>query len=252
MNSASTTVPDDRCGIQPRPRRQVWTIALAAGLLMGLGSWLAGERAHEAFKPQLFVVEFMGLTSRQPSTASLNVADYKNATLVFAILGGMTGLAMGLAGGLAGRSRSRGVKVGFAALVIGSLVGALASQALVPLFFRRLVPDRSDLLAPVMIHGGIWVAIGAVGGLAFAIGMRCRGRVADAIAGASFGALLATIFFHASAAALFPESGSTDPVARTPIVRLLAMCVISVLVAIGAAAGSQGGFLNPKSSGTEN
>jgi hypothetical protein len=223
---------------------------LTAGLAAGLGSWLAGELAHEAFKPRLFVVEVMGMSSRQPSRESQIAADCKNATLVFAILGGVTGLAMGLAGGFAGRSGSRGFKVGLGALVIGGLVGTLASQSLVPLFFRGLVPDRSDLLAPVMIHGSIWVAIGAVGGLAFAIGLRCRARLADAIAGAAFGALLATIFFHASAAAVFPDSRSTDPVASTSLVRLLAMGLISVLVAIGAAAGAQGGFLHPTSNGT--
>jgi len=253
MNRASTTAPDDPRGVPPRPHWQVWAIALSAGLAAGIGSWLAGELAHGAFKPRLFAIEVMGgLSSRQPSRESQNAADSKNATVVFAILGGVTGLTMGFAGGLAGRSGSRGLKVGVGALVIGGLVGALASLALVPLFFRGFVPDRSDLLAPVMIHGSIWVAVGAVGGLAFAIGMRCWGRLADAIAGACFGALLATIFFHASAAGLFPDSGSTEPVASTSIVRLLAMGLISVLVAIGAAAGAQGGFLHPASSGTEN
>ena len=171
---------------------------------------------HETFKPQLFVVQILGRSFNQPSRDSQYAADYKNATLVFAILGGATGLSMGLAGGLAGRSVSRGIKVGSGALLIGSLVGAAASLALVPLFFQGLVPDRSGLLWPVMLHGSIWTAIAAVGGLAFAIGMRCRQCAGDVVAGACFGALLATICFHARPRPSFPIRDPRIPLRDRP------------------------------------
>ena len=235
-----------------RSGRAMWAIVLACGAAAGLVSWLGGELAHGAFKPQLFVFESMGIRSLAPSRYSQRAADLKNSTLVFAILGGVTGLTMGLAGGLAVRSPARGLKLGLLALATGAIVGALTSLALVPFFFRELVPDSNDLLSPVLIHGGIWTAIGAVGGVAFAIarGMSKR-RFADAIAGACFGAVLATIFYHALAAAVFPQAKSTEVVANTAIVRFLAMSLVAILIAIGAATGAQGGFLR-STSGTAN
>ena len=164
----------------------MWAIALAAGFTAGLVSWLGGELTHEAFKPQLFKIKIAFTTFIQPTAASLNTADLKNASLVFTILGGVTGAVMGIAGGIAGRSLSRGLIVGFGTLLAGSLVGTLTSLALLPIYFRQSVPDPNDLMSPIMIHGGIWMAIGAVGGLAFALGMGC-GRVAfNAIVGACF------------------------------------------------------------------
>jgi hypothetical protein len=225
-------------------RWQVWAIVLACGAAAGLVSWLAGELAHGAFKPRLFVVEAMGMKSLQPSRESQRAADLKNATLVFSILGGVTGLAVGVAGGLAVHSPERGLKVGLLALGAGALVGALAAFALAPFFFRELIPDSNDLLSPILIHGGIWTAISAVGGIAFAFSMgTSKRRFADAIAGACFGAILATIFYHALAAAVFPEAKSTEVVANAAIVRFLAMSLVPILIAVGAAIGAQGGFL---------
>jgi hypothetical protein len=229
-----------------RPHKAKWAIVLACGAAAGLVSWLAGELAHGAFKPQLFVVEAIGARSLQPSRESQRAADLKNATLVFSILGGVTGLAVGLAGGLAVHSPARGLKVGLLALGAGAIVGALASFALAPFFFRELIPDSNDLLSPILIHGGIWTAIGAVGGIAFAFAMgTSKRRFADAIAGACFGAILATIFYHALAAAVFPQAKSTEVVANTAIVRFLAMSLVPILTAVGAAFGAQGGFLHP-------
>jgi hypothetical protein len=187
----------------------------------------------------------------QPSRESQAAADLANATLAFTLLGGVTGLILGFAGGLCGRSPVRGAIVGLAGLAAGATVGGLASKILVPLFFRGLVPDRNDLLTPIMIHGGICMAIGAVAGLAFAIGMGCWRRLPDAIAGACFGALLAMFLFHALSGTLFPMSGSTEPVANTWIVRLMATVLTPVLVAVGAARGVQGGFLHPTSRGND-
>jgi hypothetical protein len=190
----------------------------------------------------------MGISSLEPSRESQRAAELKNAALVFAILGGVTGFAMGLAGGLAVRASARGLKVGLVALVAGALVGTLASLGLVPLFYRELIPDTNDLLTPILIHGGIWTAIGAVGGIAFAIGTgMSKKQFADSIAGACFGAVLATILYHMLAAAVFPAAKSTEAVANTAVVRFLAMSLVPILIAIGAAIGAQGGFVRPTS-----
>jgi hypothetical protein len=247
-SSSTAAAATAHYGIGLRPRRATWAIVLACGVAGGLVSWLAGELAFGAFRPRLFLVQTMGTSSLQPSRDSQRAADIKNATLVFAILGGVTGLAMGLAGGVAAHAPARSLKVGLLALGAGALAGALASLGLVPLFFRELVPDTNDLLTPILIHGGIWTAIGAVGGIAFAIGTgRSKRQFADAIAGACFGAVLATIFYHVLAAAIFPDAKSTVAVANTAIVRFLAMSLVPIMIAIGAGIGAQGGLVRPTS-----
>jgi hypothetical protein len=228
-------------GSRPRSHRQIWAIALGAGVAAGLIAWLAGELTHGFFRPRLYKVEVMGLgTTMQPSRESQFAADLRNAALAFAILGCATGLAMGLAGGLAGGSAARGVVVGLAAQAAGGLVGALAAAALVPFFYRRLVPDSNDLLTPILLHGGIWMAIGAVGGLAFALGLNSRRRLANALGAACIGAFLAAVLFHLLSGSLFPDSGSTEPVASSSGVRLLALLLVTTLVAVGAARGALG------------
>jgi hypothetical protein len=249
-DSSAITAPAAlaQASVAMRTRGAIWAIVLACGAAAGLVSWVGGELAQHAFKPQLFLVEAMSVRALQPSRESQQSADFKNSLLTFLILGGVTGLAMGLAGGLAVHSSARGLKVGLLALGAGAIVGAAASLALVPFFFRELIPDTNDLLSPVLIHGGVWTAIGAVGGIAFAAALgTSRRRFADAVAGACFGAVLATIFYHALAAAIFPEAKSTDVVANSAIVRFLAMGLVPIMVAFGAAMGAQGGFLRSTS-----
>jgi hypothetical protein len=237
-NGNATTAPPNE--LNSLRRGQVWAIAVVAGLVAGVVAWLASEPLREVFKPQLFPIRVALTTFIQPTAASLNAADIKNGTVVFTILGAVTGLTMGIAGGLARRSAQRALTVGLSGLVAGALVGAGASWGLLPLFFRRSVPDPNDLLSPVLIHGGIWIAIGAVGGAAFGLGMRCGRRLFDAIVGACLCALVATLVFHGLGEALFPDSGATSPVAASAGVRLLAVFLVSFLSAIGAARGALG------------
>jgi vacuolar-type H+-ATPase subunit I/STV1 len=217
-----------------------WAIALAAGVAAGLISWVVGEFAREAFRPQLVAVAVMHTTVFEPTNDTKNAADRKNAALVFALLGGVTGLAMGLAGGLVGRSVSRGVIVGLGAQAVGFLAGAVVSLALIPFLHRRLVPDTNDLLSPILVHGGIWMAIGAVWGAALAVGMRCGRGLPRALVGGCAGAMLASVVFHLFSAGLFPEVESTEPLGATPQFRLFATLCVTVLAAIGAVRGALG------------
>jgi hypothetical protein len=219
---------------------RAWIAALMAAVASGLVSWGIGELAREAFPPELVRVEVMHSTFLEATDLTKNAADRKNAALVFAVLGGVTGLAMGLAGGFVGRSVSRGVIVGLGAQAIGFLAGGAVALALIPLLHRRLVPDTNDLLSPILVHGGVWMAIGAVGGAALAIGMRCWRGLASALVGGCTGALVASVAFHLFSAGLFPEVESTEPIAPTPHLRLLAMLCVTVMVAIGATKGTLG------------
>jgi hypothetical protein len=232
----------------PRLRRRVWVIGLVFGLAGGLLAWGLGELSNRWFRPRLVQVVILGIPSMQPTRESQSAADTKNAALAFALLGSVTGLAMGFGGGVAGRSRVRGAAAGLGAMLLGGLIAAGASVALLPLFFRGLVPDVSDLVTPILIHSAIWGAIGAVAGLAFAIGMNRARHVPDAIIGACLGTVLATILFHCTREMLFPASRSSDPLGASPIVRFLAFMLVSSFQALGAVWGTTQGLARLPSS----
>jgi hypothetical protein len=242
----TTAVTDE--ATRPRSRRQIWMIALLAGVLAGLLAWLIGESTHGFFRPRLYPVSAMGMTAMRPSRESQQLADTMNARLAFAILGGSTGLIMGLAGGLAGRSPARGVMAGLAGTVFGAAVAVLASMAFLPFFFQSLVPDTNELLTPILIHGGIWMAIGAIGGLAFNVGMSRGRHLLSTVGAACSGAFVAAVFYHLLGGLLILDSSAAEPLASSALLRLLAMLLVAVLVAVGAARGALGRVLAKTSS----
>jgi hypothetical protein len=235
-------------GNRPRSHQRIYAFALIAGIVACVISWLAGELTREVFKPRLVSTVFLEMTLVGPSAESQNAADFKNAVLAFAILGGVTGLVLGFAGGLGGRSPVRGAIVGVGALALGSLVGTFASIALLPFFYWRLVPDPNDLLTPIMAHGGIFAATGAAAGAAFTIGVGRWRQTARAMGGALLGAVLATVVFHLLGEMFFPDSRPGDRVASSSSVRLLSGFLVTVLTALGAAWGTCGGIVHPTSS----
>ncbi len=80
---------------------RLWMLSVAAGIVAGFISWLAGEAVVEHFKPETHREERYGVERTLPTAKSLVATEIKNAALAFAILGGALGLALGLAGGLA-------------------------------------------------------------------------------------------------------------------------------------------------------
>jgi hypothetical protein len=221
-------------------------IALAAGIVAGLLSWLISEATLEVFKAKEYEFVYLGMKTVGPSSESRNAALFKNAVLAYAVLGGVTGLALGLAGGIAGRSTLRGAVAGAITLVLGSLAGGLAALGLLPLFFRQLVPNPNDLFRPIMIYGGIAVAISAVSGAAFAIAARRGRRVPAAMLAACLGAVWSTIMFFILSEYFFADSSSTEPLSATPMVRLLDKMLLTNMAALCAACGTLGGLLRPR------
>ena len=230
--------------VRPCPRCRVAAITLTAGIAAGLVSWIACEWAHDVFRPRLFAVPRWEAVWMEPTRGSQYTADLKNAALANAVLGCAGGLAMGLAGGLAARALSRGIFVGVIAQAAGLLVGASAALALIPLAHpvieRPFRPVTDDVWLPFLMHAGLWAAVGAVGGAAFAAGMGCRSRVPNAGGSAAAGALLAAVCFQLIGMCLSLDSGAANPVARWSVVRLVAMLAPSIAIAAGAALGTLG------------
>lgn len=232
----------------PRLRREVWLVALAAAVVAGLVAWLAEEATYGVFKPRLFHQRLPdGAITFQPTLGSQKVADTRNAALAFGLQGGIVALALGLAGCLGSRSARRGVMVGLVAALAGAAAGAASAAALFPVIYLNPVPDPNDLMTPLMVRAGIWVAIAVVAGAAFAIGFRAGRGLSAPIGGALIGAVLATLLYGLLHGLLSPASGPTTLVAAGARERLIAVALMSLLVAAGAVRGTLGHLHRPRS-----
>jgi len=211
---------------------------LAAGVLAGLVAWIGGEAIHGAFAPQLlssFDIEGGEMNLRVVSS------ERREATLAFGILGASLGLTLGLAGGR-GRSRLTG---GSAGLVLGAVAGAGVAWVLLAIYYRNVNRDIDDLILPLLTHGGIWGAVGAVGGLAFGIGRGERGQLPPAILGGLLGALAATVLYEVVGGLAFPLAKTAEPLSESWAARLLARLLVACCTAAGVGLAARGARPKP-------
>lgn len=223
----------------PASGARLWGLALAAGLVAGLASWGAGEAVAGRFDVPL------ANTYGDPEAAAENIrqiqaASAKSAAVSYGLLGAAMGFALGLSGGLARGSARSGLAAGVLGLALATASGAAASLALVPTYFAAVDRDSDDLILPMLIHGGIWVPIGALGGLAFGLGMGGGGRAARALAGGLLGAALATATYEVAGALAFPIDKTGEPMPSTWGPRLLAHLSVASLASSGIAAVVRG------------
>ena len=154
------------------------------------------------------------------------------------MLGGLLGLALGLAGGLAVRSAGRAALGAVVGLILGVVAGALPAFIVMPWHWehRNDDPATLDLVAPLLIHLGLWSAAGLAAGLAF--GIAARGfrpaRLIEAAFAGLIGAMVGTFVFEMAGAFLFPFDHTADPFSDTPGTRLLARLCVAGFVGLGA------------------
>ena len=235
-SAPAPTPPEAPPETSPRVARM--SLALAAGLLAGLGAWAVGEATLTVFEPELQRVDAMGIISMEPTLKGTIQADTRNAALAFGVLGALLGLLLGLAGGLVRRLTRQGAMAGLVGVVVGGVVGSGMTLALLPIYFgvRDADPLSFDLTVPLMIHVGIWSAVGAAGGMAFGIGVGGRDRVLRAAIGGLVGAALGAVAFELIGAIFFPFAETPKPVSESMMTRLLARLLVAVLAAGFAAA----------------
>jgi hypothetical protein len=235
---SDTGHPDPPPAARSRRPARTWCITLGAGLLAGVVSWGVGEATLTTFKPKLEVVHlYGGGTSKESTVKGEAIADTRNATLAFGLLGATLGLVLGIAGGFCGDERGRGVTAGLVGLVVGGGAGVLASLALVPIFHRKLAENFSsvDLTTPMLVHAGVWAAVGAAGGLAYAMGSGlAKDRTARAVIGGLVGGALGAVAYDLIGVMAFPLADTHRPLSLTWPTRLLARLMVTTLAAAGA------------------
>jgi hypothetical protein len=207
--------------------------AAAAGLLAGVASLLAGELVQRRYHNAL-----LAPLSIHPSPEDMRRwkdARLYSATLTFTMMGGILGLAMGWAGGSARRSVSAGARAAILGLFLGTAAAAPLALFLVSVFFKSHDPQSVDLVLPLLTHGAIWSAIGAVGGLAFGLGLGGQGRWKATLVGGLLGAAAATIIYELVGALAFASDKTDLPVSFSITTRGMAHLLVAICSAVGAA-----------------
>ncbi len=203
-------------------------------LLAGLLSWLMGESLYKVVRPPLREVQAMGVTMMLPKLEDEIAADTKNAAIGYAALGACLGLFLGAIGGWAGGSVSRALFATGLGAILAAAAAALMSFAVVPIYFDRYDPAEPDLTLPLLTHGAIWGAIGAVGGLVFGLGLGGRNRALQAMLGGLLGGLAGAGVYEVVGAGLLPFAKTIQPVAVAWTARMLAHVSVAVLVGLCA------------------
>jgi hypothetical protein len=205
---------------------RTWSLALTAGLAAGTLAWIIGEVMQ--------VPETVLATAKGTNTdLSLASEGIRNAVVTSGILGATLGACAGLAGGVVRRSIAWTVLASATGLIIGGGAGAGIAKLLAPIYYEH--SRENDLIHPLIVHGGTWAGVGAVAGLALALGLGGGWRRAlRLVAGCAAAALLATFIYDFIGVTVFPLAMTDRPVSKTWETRLLARLIVAVLVAAGA------------------
>ncbi|QDV37759.1 hypothetical protein [Tautonia plasticadhaerens] len=217
--------------------RPALLLTFAVGLAVGAVSWLVGEVAEGVFEPERVpAVIRSGVETELITPAASAAATVKNVALSSGLFGAMLGAALGLTGGRIRRSAARGLRAALVGLVSGTVAGTVAALALVTLYYRSytdFIPK--GLVQPLLMHAGIWGAIGAAGGLAFGLGWGGRVQGARGLIGGLVGASLGAAIYEIVGALAFPLGRTFEPTALEWLPRLLARLLVASLAAVGAA-----------------
>lgn len=212
---------------------RVWCLALCAGVLGGALGWLGGEAVHKEYPLVPFALGQEAEFNAQFSAMRGKVAA--DTTLAFALQGGALGLALGLAGGLARGSIARGLGAGLVGALLAAAACASAVRVLMPLYERYAGTTDDEMVVPLLVHGGIWVAAGALGGLAFGLGLGGLRAVLRSLAGGLVGAALGTVAYELLGAIAFPMAHTGELLSTTWSSRLFARMIVAVLCGVGIA-----------------
>jgi hypothetical protein len=221
-----------------RHPRLLWGWTLTAALIAGLVTWYIGEKTLDYYTVSEAALK--NLSDPGPMRREYARVIPRNLAIAYGTLGALLGLMMGLAGGLAGRSLGRGIVATLAGALAGAAAGVGLSFALVPLFPTSFDQGQPSVLLMIGVRGGIWASIGAVAGLALAVGLGRQTSALKTLVGGFVGGLVGTVAFEIGNALLnaLDRNDQIHPTSSNS--RLLAYMTVSVLAAIGATLAARG------------
>jgi hypothetical protein len=215
-------------GPADRPSSDAITRTLVVGILTAvIGAWIATH-----FADQLRVAELVEHGTKYRGTSLRIDLATRNAAVAYGLIGGILSLSLGvIARSLRGRfSVPRGLAAGLTGLVLGTLFGATSSYGLTPAYFSRM--EKADINLSILIHLGIWVAVGAASGIAFGVGYGTRKVLMGSLIGGMIGAALATLLFDIGGA-FFPLAHTERPLSVVAGTRLAGAAVLCLFIVIG-------------------
>ncbi len=218
-------------------------LVTAAGLSAGLLAWGVGEVFYDYFPAKKEKTIVNGAVFMLASGKSVDIAHRQNATVAFAIFGGLLGVILGMTGGYSRRAPIAGISAGMFGLIVGSALGAGMTTMLTPILFEALTrmtngvsTGQDDFITPIWVHSLIWGSLGASAGLALGLGRGGgKGVVIRATFAGFMGAVLGTVVFELIGAELFPLEKTTHPLALGRWSRLLARLLVALPAALLAA-----------------
>jgi hypothetical protein len=217
----------------PTPYGGVLAFAIIAAVVGGVASALAGEAIMRHYQRELLAP--LGISPSLEDMSKWKNARLYSAILTYSTMGGFLGLAMGLAGGAVRRLVAASARAAILGLLLGAAAAALLTLFLVANFFKRYDPQSGDLVLPLLTHGAIWSAAGAIGGLALGLGLGGKGRWPATVAGGFVGAATATIVYEIVGAIAFVSDKTDLPVSASVTTRLMAQLLVAISAALGAA-----------------
>jgi hypothetical protein len=216
----------------PVGRSRHLVFGLVAGLIAGVASLLVGEMILIRYQHDLLPTLRNSPSAEQ--IRRLRDARLYSATLTYTTMAGFLGMALGWAGGMARWSLSASVRAAILGLLLGTAATASMALGLVPNFYKRYDPQSGDLVLPLLTHGAIWSTVGAIGGLAFGLGLGGKGRWKATLVGGLAGAGAATIIYEIVGALAFASSHTDLPLSSSITTRGMAQLLVAILSAVGA------------------
>jgi hypothetical protein len=212
--------------------------ALTASLVGGVLAWLGGEAVLGHFAvPSALLTKASALGASKEVVMEAErlrqLAETHNGAVALGLLGAALGLCLGLAGGVVRRRPVRGLAASLLGLVLGGAVGAGVALVLQPALYGWQGRDTDDLTNALLLHGLLAAAVGAVGGLAFGVGLGQRGWTLRSLFGGLVGAALAVLLFQMVAGAILPIGKPETVVPMTSLTRLLSRLVLGLGTAVG-------------------
>ena len=194
----------------------VRALIVVGGIVAGLASFGIGEATSEIIPADTVHFTFFAEKRERVSRDTARVA-FRTAAVAFggpgaAASGGClesrgawvgrfsaSGHGWWPAWGVTRRDRGRGRRAGFLTVFAGN----------------ALQFPNTDLINGMLTHGVVWGPLGAVAGLAFAIGLGVPRLIGRAVATGFAGAVLGSVAFDLIAAFAFPLAKTDSPLART-------------------------------------